>query len=231
MPDSGNPSCHAFDDKRPHPVPDGPRSLRRALRLLGSGLRRERHSSRHDADGLGRHGCPSAGDGSHRDGTRGRVDGQRRPASADSRPHLSIAKTKTDPGWVSCHATFAAKRKEVAADVEAMAKLCAATTKMKPMGKPVSGKQADQDVAQSFPLAARSGHCYRAYAQGSDGIQDLDLVIKDSAGIIVGQDSTDDASPVVTEDGAVCFQKDDAATVVISVGMGKGTYAIQVWSD
>jgi hypothetical protein len=146
-------------------------------------------------------------------------------------PTSSVAKTKTDPGWISCHATFAAKRKEVSADVEAMAKLCAATTKMKPMGKPMAGKQADQDVAQSFPLAARSGHCYRAYAQGSDGIQDLDLVIKDSAGIIVGQDSTDDASPVVMEDGAVCFQKDDAATVVISVGMGKGTYAIQVWSD
>jgi hypothetical protein len=146
-------------------------------------------------------------------------------------PTSSVAKTKTDPGWVSCHATFAAKRKEVAADVEAMAKLCAAATKMKPMGKPMTGKQADQDVAQSFPLAARSGHCYRAYAQGSDGIQDLDLVIKDSAGIIVGQDSTDDSSPVVTEDGAVCFQKDDAATVVISVGMGKGSYAIQVWSD
>ena len=38
-----------------------------------------------------------------------------------------------------------------------------------------------------------------------------------------GEDSTDDPSPVVLEDGAVCFTEADAATVVVSVGMGKGS--------
>ena len=55
--------------------------------------------------------------------------------------------------------------------------------------------------------------------------------MKDSASIVVGQDSTDDPSPVVMEDGAVCFSKDDKATVVVSVGMGKGSYAVQIWSN
>jgi hypothetical protein len=112
-----------------------------------------------------------------------------------------------------------------------MAKACATPTKMKPIGKTWTGKQADQEKPQAFPFDAKAHHCYRAYAQASDGIKDLDLVIKDSADVIVGQDSTDDPSPVVLEDGAVCFSKDDKATVVVSVGMGSGTYAVQIWSD
>jgi hypothetical protein len=102
---------------------------------------------------------------------------------------------------------------------------------MKPIGKPWTGKQSDQEKPQTFSFDARAHHCYRAYAQATDGIKDLDLVIKDSAEVIVGQDSTDDPSPVVLEDGAVCFSKDDKANVVVSVGMGAGTYAVQLCSD
>jgi hypothetical protein len=112
-----------------------------------------------------------------------------------------------------------------------MAKSCAAATKMKPVGKTLTGKQGDQDPPQSFPLKAEANHCYRVYAQAAVGIKDLDLAIKDSAGAIAGEDSTDDPSPVVLEDGAVCFTEADAATVVVAVGMGKGAYAVQIWSD
>jgi hypothetical protein len=60
----------------------------------------------------------------------------------------------------------------------------------------------------------------------------LDLVIKDGDGIAAGEDSTDDPSPVVLEDGAVCFTVDDPkATIVVSVGMGGGNYAVQIWGD
>lgn len=112
-----------------------------------------------------------------------------------------------------------------------MAKACEKPTKMKLLGKTLMGKQADQDKPQSFPLEAKANHCYRVYAQAVDGIKDLDLVVKDSAGVVVGQDSTDDPSPVVLEGGAVCFTKDDKASVVVSVGMGSGAYAVQIWGD
>jgi hypothetical protein len=99
------------------------------------------------------------------------------------------------------------------------------------VGKPFTGRQSDQDAPQSFPLKAEANHCYRVYAQAADGIKDLDLAVKDSAGAIAGEDSTDDPSPVVLEDGAVCFTEADSATIVVAVGMGKGAYAVQVWSD
>jgi hypothetical protein len=146
-------------------------------------------------------------------------------------PTSTVATTKSDASWAGCHQSYKAAGKDVSKDVAAMAGGCKAQTKMKVMGKTVTGKQADQDAPQSYPLDAKANHCYRVYAQASEGIKDLDLVVKDSAGVIVGQDSTDDPSPVVLEDGAVCFSKDDKASVVVSVGMGKGTYALQIWSD
>jgi hypothetical protein len=146
-------------------------------------------------------------------------------------PTSTVATTKSDASWAGCHQSYKAKNKDVSKDVAAMADSCKAVTKMKLLGKTLTGKQADQDAPQSFPLDAKAGHCYRVYAQASDGIKDLDIVIKDSAQIVAGQDSTDDPSPVVLEDGAVCFSKDDKASVVVAVGMGKGNYAVQIWSD
>jgi hypothetical protein len=143
----------------------------------------------------------------------------------------AVATIQSNPAWAGCHQSYKAKGKDVANDVAAMAKGCAATTQMKQMGKTIAGKQAAEDLPQSFPFEAKGGHCYRVYAQAVDAIQDLDVVVKDSAGIVVGQDSTDDPSPVVMEDGAVCFSKDDKASVVVSVGMGKGSYAAQIWAN
>jgi pyruvate/2-oxoglutarate dehydrogenase complex dihydrolipoamide acyltransferase (E2) component len=152
------------------------------------------------------------------------------PAPAAS-PASKKATKKNDAAWASCHQSYKANNKEVAKDVDAMAKGCAKVTKMKLVGQTETGNQGDQDPPQSFPLKAEKDHCYRVYAQAAEGIKDLDLVIKDSTGAIAGEDSTDDPSPVVLEDGAVCFTEADAATVVVSVGMGKGRYAVQIWGD
>ena len=112
-----------------------------------------------------------------------------------------------------------------------MARGCAASTHTKPVGSTLTGKQAAEDAPQSFPFEAKGSHCYRVYAQASAGIHDLDVAVKDSAGILIAQDSTEDPRPVVLEDGEVCFRQDDSASVVVSVGMGQGSYALQIWGD
>jgi|HubBroStandDraft_1064217.scaffolds.fasta_scaffold76248_2 hypothetical protein len=153
------------------------------------------------------------------------------PAEPPPNPGSKKATKKNDATFASCHQSYKAKNKDVSKDVAAMAKACQAVTKMKLIGKTFTGKQSDQQPPQTFPLKAEAKHCYRVYAQAADGIKDLDLAIKDSTGAIAGDDSTDDPSPVVLEDGAVCFTESDASTVVVSVGMGSGAYAVQVWGD
>lgn len=152
-------------------------------------------------------------------------------------PTSTVATTKTDATWGSCHQKyqgagrdFVHGSKDVAKDLAAMADGCKAATKLKLMGKTLTGDLAEHGT-QSFPLEAKASHCYRVYAMASDGIKDLDVVMKDSAQIVVGQDSTDDPSPVVSEDGAVCFSKDDKVAVVVTLDAGKGSYALQIWSD
>jgi hypothetical protein len=153
------------------------------------------------------------------------------PPPPPPNPGSTKVTTKNDPTWATCHQSYEAKNREVSKDVAAMAKGCATVTKMKLVGKTLTGKQGETDPPQSFPLKAEASHCYRVYAQAAEGIKDLDLAIKDSTGAIAGEDSTDDPSPVVLEDGAVCFKEADSATVVVSVGMGKGSYAVQIWKD
>jgi len=150
---------------------------------------------------------------------------------APAAPTSAVATVKSNDSWVDCHRSYKANLKDVSKDVAAMAAVCKSVTKFTQVGNTLTGKQANADPPQTFPLDAKANHCYRLYAQASDGIKDLDLIVKDSAGVVIGQDSTDDPSPVVMEFGAVCFSKDDKASIVVAVGAGKGKYAVQIWSD
>jgi hypothetical protein len=143
----------------------------------------------------------------------------------------AVVTSRTDPSWASCHRAYKPRGQDLASDVAALAKGCAAATHMKLVGTTLTGQQAAQDPPQSFPLEAKGGHCYRVYARAAGTIENLDLVVRDSASIAVGQDSTRDPSAVVLEDGELCFRQDDKASVVVSVGMGQGRYALQIWGD
>jgi hypothetical protein len=137
----------------------------------------------------------------------------------------------TSPRYSGCHSSYKMATQTVATEVVQMAQGCAAATKMHPLGPPFQGNQSASSAPQSFPFKAIASHCYRVYGAAVTGIKDLDLVLKDSTGAVAGEDSTDDPTPVVLEDGVVCFKENDDATIVASVGDGSGAFALQVWSD
>ena len=150
-------------------------------------------------------------------------------------PAGSAGSTKADrmtnPRYSACHASYQLTSQDIGVEVAKMAQGCAAVTKMHPLGDTFRGTQSAASAPQAFPFKAKAKHCYRAYGAAVATIKDLDLVIKDSTGAIAGEDSTDDPTPVVLEDGVVCFTEDDDASVITSVGDGAGAYAVQVWSD
>jgi hypothetical protein len=138
---------------------------------------------------------------------------------------------KHDAAWATCHASYKPASKDLAAEAGKSAKGCEATTKMKAVGKPEKGTQADTNPPQTIKLQGKAGKCYRVYAMADAGIKDLDLLLKDSTGAVGAEDSTDDPSPVLVEDVAFCFKEDDAASIVVSVGQGKGSWALTIVSD
>ncbi|HEY2518208.1 MAG TPA: hypothetical protein VGI39_45380 [Polyangiaceae bacterium] len=141
------------------------------------------------------------------------------------------AERRTNAAWAPCHSSYAAATSaDLSASADQLAKGCADTTRMHFIDS-FKGTQAANNPPQSFKFHADANHCYRAYAVAASGITDLDLLIKDSAGAVAGEDSTDDPTPVTLEDGAVCFKEADDATVMVSIGGGAGAYAGQIWGD
>jgi len=138
---------------------------------------------------------------------------------------------KHDPAWAACHATYVAVSKDLVAESLRAGKGCEAVTKMHPILKPEKGTQSDRNPSQEVKFEGKAGTCYRVYAMADAGIKDLDLLLKDSTGAVAAEDSTDDSSPVLAEDGAICFSELDDVTLVVSVGAGKGSWALQIWSD
>ena len=184
-------------------------------------------SSSAAADDAG--GASSASEASSAPAESASAEAPAAPANTGS----TKATAKNDPSWATCHASvkLKGKDKDVSKDVAALGKSCAKVSKMKVVGKTLTGKQSDSGSPQSYPLKAAAKHCYRVFAAGGDGIKDLDVAIKDSAGNVAGEDSTDSSTAIVLDDGAVCFKEADAATVVVSVGSGSGAYAVQIWGD
>jgi hypothetical protein len=133
--------------------------------------------------------------------------------------------------WAQCHQSFAVGPGDVRAEVARLAQGCAGATGMHRFGDAFTGEQKAADKPQTFTWKARARHCYRAYGAGAAGIKNLDLLVQDSDGVVLGQDGTDDGAPVVLDAGAACFKQDDEASVVVSVGDGSGAFAVEVWED
>jgi hypothetical protein len=117
--------------------------------------------------------------------------------------------------------------KDLAAEVTARGKACEQATKMHPVGGVLRGSQSAGDPHSEFPLRVEAKRCYRVYLAADPEIVDVGLLIKDSNGDVAGED----AGLLLLEDGAVCFDQSDDAKVVVTVGSGKGSFAVQVWSD
>jgi hypothetical protein len=154
------------------------------------------------------------------------------PPSARA-PSKKAQQKKQDPAWASCHQSFksSADPDKLASDVAAMAKGCEVATKMHAQGDPLTGARAEGAPPNVYPLEVQAGHCYRVYGVSADTLQDLDVALVDSAGGLAGEDSTDDVTPVLLEDGAVCFQEADKAHIEVGAGAGGGKFALQVSSD
>jgi hypothetical protein len=159
------------------------------------------------------------------------AEGELAAAPSPIVPAAGKTTIKTDATWASCRPKRRSNGSNPAAEVAALTRACASVTKMKPVGKTIIGKQTAADSPQSYPFPAEANHCYRVYVEAEAGIEDIEVVIDDSAGIAAGQGSSGGPPAVVLENGAVCFKERDAATVAVSVGRGGGTYALEIWSD
>jgi hypothetical protein len=137
------------------------------------------------------------------------------------------AKKKEDGALFACGGGAKPTAKDPADLVKRLGASCAAAAKMKPVGAMIRGQQADRDAHQEYKLRVEANKCYRVVFAADENVHDAVVVMRDSAGDIVGAS----AGAALPEDGALCFTTADEVTLMVGVGAGKGSYAAQVWSD
>lgn len=137
------------------------------------------------------------------------------------------AKKKGDGALYACGAGARPSAKDPGDLVKKVGEGCAAASKMKPVGAPIRGTQADRDAHQEHKVRVEANKCYRVYFATDESVKDAVLVVRDSAGDVVAE------SPGVAlpEDGAVCFTSADEVTLMVAIGAGKGGYVMQLWGE
>jgi hypothetical protein len=137
------------------------------------------------------------------------------------------AKKRADAALASCTGASSPAAKDPLDFVKRTGEACAAASKMKPLGPPIRGQQADKDAHQEHRVRVEANKCYRVYFATDEAVKDAVLVVRDSAGDIVAESP----AAAVPEDGTMCFSVADELTLLVAIGRGKGAYAAQMWGE
>ena len=136
---------------------------------------------------------------------------------------------RTGNAWSDCYRRFQ-PTSDPAGDLDRLAAACAAPAGMRALTPLHDGAaQGASDAAERFQIRVRKGRCYRAFAVGAPGVEDLDVAVYDASGQLAAADVSRDRWPVVPPRGPACAEHDGLFTVAVAVRRGYGPYVMQVW--
>lgn len=151
--------------------------------------------------------------------------------SAISAPAPSAGEKPAENRWSACYADFKPTGNPQS-DLARLTTLCGQPSGMQPLTPVTTADQAEKQPVDRYTFyVPRAGTCYRVYATGDRNIRDLDLLVRDSAGQVLGGDLTHDAWPIVPPDAPLCIDKAGLYMLEVSVFSGSGRYAVQVWGN
>ncbi len=140
------------------------------------------------------------------------------------------AKTAANP-WSACYADFKPTGNPQS-DLARLTTLCGQPSGMQPLTPVTTAEQAEKQPVDRYTFyVPKAGTCYRVYATGDRNIHDLDLLVRDSAGQVLGGDITHDTWPIVPPEAPLCIDQPGLYMLEVSVFSGSGRYAVQVWGN
>ena len=98
--------------------------------------------------------------------------------------------------------------------------------------KPAAGKlHSVKDKRDTYLLHIQAGLCYRFLGVGDGTIQDLDILILQAGGALVGDDKTTGPVAIIESDKAWCMDRDVDYQFLVEVdGQGTGHYVFGAWA-
>jgi hypothetical protein len=136
-----------------------------------------------------------------------------------------------DGAWIACYRGFHPGSEALPALVGLVA-ACGEPTGLEAVTPVAWGEaQAEDGPSERLAFRARAGRCYRIFAVGDDGVEDLDVAVLDPDGRLAAADVSRDRFPVVPPRGPLCAEREGVYTIEIAVAKGRGGWALQVFGD
>ena len=118
-------------------------------------------------------------------------------------------------------------------DYDGLAAKCGAPTGAVPYVKPAKGKlHSVKDKRDTYLLHLQGGLCYRYFGVADGTVKDLDILILQAKGALVGDDKATGPVAIIEMDKAWCQDKDVDYQFGVEVdGTGTGSYVFGVWAQ
>jgi hypothetical protein len=109
---------------------------------------------------------------------------------------------------------------------------CGTPTGAVEYAKPAAGKlHSVKDKRDTYLMHIQAGLCYRFMGVGDGTIQDLDILILQAGGALVGDDKTKGPVAIIESDKAWCMDRDADYQFLVEVdGDGTGRYVFGAWA-
>jgi hypothetical protein len=95
-------------------------------------------------------------------------------------------------------------------------------------GEPIKGSVAAGGRSDHLAVL-RAGRCYRVVAAGSDGVEDMDLLLYDPEGVLTQQDPAEDRFPVLGLQAEICPPEGGAYRLQVHMYKGGGEFAARIY--
>lgn len=118
-------------------------------------------------------------------------------------------------------------------DYEQLAGKCGTPTGAVAYVKPAAGKLHHlKDKRDTYLLHLQGGLCYRYFGVADGTVKDLDILILQAKGALVGDDKTQGPVAIIESDKAWCQDRDVDYQFAVEVdGPGTGRYVFGVWAQ
>lgn len=114
-------------------------------------------------------------------------------------------------------------------DLAGITQRCGPPLGLVPIGAPIMDQLAVGQPMHEYAAKLDAGACYRIFAIGGRGVEDLDTGLRAPSGDWVSKDILDDAFPTLNPDGPFCVREGGTYKLLVAVTKGSGSYAVQMW--
>lgn len=141
-----------------------------------------------------------------------------------------LAELRPREGAASCTSSLKASG-DATQDLTSVVAACSKGSALAAVGAPLLGTQDGSTGPSELRVPVTAGRCYRLVAALAPSLGATSLLARDDAGAVIAEDLGSPPFQATPRTGVFCMRSAGAVTLVVGVGAGKGSFAVQLLGD